>query len=174
MTAEHGDPTESRALSGKAEHARWLLLGAVALAVILADQLSKELVLHHLAAGESRALLGPLMLSHIENSGIAFGLFAGATTVVAVVTVAIIGWLLWVFSSTSLRRPLVTVAFALVVGGAVSNLIDRVRVGQVTDFISFPHWPTFNLADTCVCVGSALLLAFFIARELRERAGQQP
>ena len=124
----------------------WLGLGAVAGAAVLADQVTKRIV------------AGPLDLHHVQNSGIAFGLFPDATTVVIVVTSMVIAWLLVVFARSGARHPVMPVGLGLVVGGSVSNLADRVRLGHVTDFLDLDFWPAFNLADTFIVVGVALLL----------------
>ena len=136
----------------------WLGLGAVAGSAIVADQATKRIVAGTLDLGESRHVLGPFDLHHVENSGIAFGLFPNATTLVIAVTAMVIAWLLVVFARSGARHPVMPVGLGLVVGGSVSNLADRVLVGHVTDFLDLDFWPAFNLADTFIVVGVALLL----------------
>jgi signal peptidase II len=136
----------------------WLGLGAVAGAAVLADQVTKRIVAGTLDLGETKHVAGPLDLHHVQNSGIAFGLFPDATTVVIVVTSMVIAWLLVVFARSGARHPVMPVGLGLVVGGSVSNLADRIRLGHVNDFLDFDFWPAFNLADTFIVVGVALLL----------------
>jgi signal peptidase II len=136
----------------------WISLGAVAGAAVLADQVTKRIVAGTLELGESKHVLGPLDLHHVQNSGIAFGLFPDATTIVIVVTSVVIAWLLVVFARSGARHPVMPVGLGLVIGGSVSNLADRVRLGHVTDFLDLAFWPAFNLADTFIVVGVALLL----------------
>ena len=137
----------------------WIGLLAVAGAAILADQVTKRIVSGTLALGESKHVLGPLDLHHVQNSGIAFGLFQGATSIVIVLTSLVILWLLLVFARSGARHPVMPVGLGLVIGGSLSNLADRVRLGHVTDFLDVDYWPAFNLADTFIVVGVALLLA---------------
>jgi signal peptidase II len=136
----------------------WLGLGAVAGAAVLADQLTKRIVAGTLDLGATKHVVGPLDLHHVQNSGIAFGLFPDATTIVIVVTSMVIAWLLIVFARSGARHPVMPVGLGLVVGGSVSNLADRIRLGHVTDFLDLDFWPAFNLADTFIVVGVALLL----------------
>ncbi len=76
-----------------------------------------------------------------------------------IVTSMVIAWLLVVFARSGARHPVMPVGLGLVIGGSVSNLADRVRLGHVTDFLDLEFWPSFNLADTFIVVGVGLLLA---------------
>jgi signal peptidase II len=148
----------------------WLALGAVLGAAVMADQLTKRIVSGTLALGESKHVLGPLDLHHVQNSGIAFGLFQGATSIVIVLTSLVILWLLLVFARAGARHPVMPVGLGLVIGGSLSNLADRVRLGHVTDFLDVDYWPAFNLADTFIVVGVALLVgAALVADRPRSR-----
>jgi signal peptidase II len=145
--------------------AQWFALAAVSVAAVTADQLTKWLVAGTLALGESVAVLGPFSIHRVRNTGIAFGLFSSATTAVIVVTAAAVGAMLLFFARAGQRHALVPIALGLVVGGSVSNLVDRVRLGHVTDFLDFDYWPAFNLADTFIVVGVALLFLSFVAAD---------
>ncbi len=151
--------------------AEWLALGAVAVAAIAADQLTKHIVASQLALGDEVKVLGPLSIHHVQNSGIAFGFFASATSIVIVLTAFAVGWMLLFVARSGSRHPVLPVALGLVIGGSISNLVDRVRLGRVTDFLDLASWPAFNLADTFIVVGVAiLLLALFAAdRPARSR-----
>jgi signal peptidase II len=118
-----------------------------------------------LPIGNAAATIGPFSIHHVQNSGIAFGLFAHSTTAVIVLTGAAVTAMLVFFSRQAQRHPLLPVALGLVIGGSVANLIDRVRLGHVTDFLDFAYWPAFNLADTFIVVGVALLFASFVASD---------
>jgi signal peptidase II len=144
---------------------QWAFLVAVALAAAFADQLTKHVVSSQLALDDSVHVVGPLSIHHVQNSGIAFGLFASATLVVIVLTTAAVVWMLWFFARSGQRHPVLPVALGLVIGGSVSNLIDRVRLGHVTDFLDLRWWPAFNLADTFICVGVAILLLTLVAAD---------
>jgi signal peptidase II len=145
-----------RSFAAGAPH--WAALSVVCSAAFAADQLTKALVVRELALGDEVAVAGPLTLHHVQNTGIAFGLFAGAAAVVAVLTSVAIAWMLYVFARSGARHPVFPVGLGLVIGGAVSNLADRVRLGHVTDFLDVGFWPAFNLADTFIVVGVAVLL----------------
>jgi signal peptidase II len=150
--------------------AQWVGLAAVAGAAVVADQVTKRIVSSALGLGETKHVVGPLDIHHVQNSGIAFGLFPGSTTIVIALTSMVIAWLLVVFARSGARHPVLPVGLGLVVGGSVSNLADRVRLGHVTDFLDLGFWPAFNLADTFIVVGVALLVgAALIADRPRPR-----
>jgi signal peptidase II len=145
--------------------AQWAALLVVAGAAVIADQLTKSIVSMRLPIGDSVATIGPFSIHHVQNSGIAFGLFADSTTAVILLTGAAVAAMLVFFARTAQRHPLLPVALGLVIGGSVANLIDRVRLGHVTDFLDFLYWPAFNLADTFIVVGVALLFVSFVASD---------
>ena len=76
-----------------------------------------------------------------------------------------VGWMLLFFARSGARHPVLPVALGLVIGGSVSNLVDRVRLGHVTDFLDFRYWPAFNLADSFIVVGVAILLVALVAAD---------
>ena len=148
---------------------QWLGLAAIAAAAIIADQLTKQIVISQLELGEAVHVGGPLYLHHVKNSGIAFGLFGGWAGPVTIFTaVAVISMLVY-FARSGARHPILPVALGLLIGGSLSNLIDRLRLGYVTDFIDFEWWPAFNLADTFIVVGVGILLLALVASERRPR-----
>jgi signal peptidase II len=130
----------------------------VLVAVLALDQLTKRLVAHAIAPGERIAVLPGVHLVHTRNHGVAFGLEAGRQTLVAIlVGLALLGLL--VYFATHSSRPLIWLATGLLLGGALGNLIDRIRTGAVVDFIQLPlGWPPFNLADASIVLGVVLLL----------------
>jgi signal peptidase II len=144
---------------------QWVGLAAVAFASIGADQLTKAIVTSQLALNDSVQIAGPLSIHHVQNSGIAFGLFASATSFVILLTVAAVAWMLYFFARSGSRHPVLPVALGLVIGGSVSNLIDRVRLGHVTDFLDLKFWPAFNLADSFIVVGVAILLLALVVTD---------
>lgn len=150
---------------------QWAGLLAVAAAAVVADQVTKHVVTSTLGLDDSVHVLGPLSIHHVQNSGIAFGLFGSATSVVTIVTAAAVVWMLAFFARSGARHPVLPAALGLLVGGSVSNLVDRIRLGHVTDFIDFRYWPAFNLADTFICIGVAILL---VALMLADRTPPRP
>jgi signal peptidase II len=144
---------------------QWAGLAAVAIAAIAADQLTKHVVTSTLALDESVHVVGPLSIHHVQNTGIAFGFFAGATSLVTIVTAVAIVWMLVFFGRSGARHPALPAALGLLIGGSLSNFVDRIRLGHVTDFIDFSYWPAFNLADSFIVVGVAILLAALVATD---------
>ena len=142
---------------------QWLGFGLVVFCALAADQLTKWLVTSRLALGSSVSVAGALEISHVQNSGIAFGFFSQATLLVIILTSAVVLWMVFFFAHSGARHPLLPAALGLVVGGSVSNLFDRVVHGYVTDFVDFGFWPSFNLADTFIVLGVAVLIFFLIA-----------
>ena len=155
-------PVSRATRSFAATRGQWLSLAALAVAAIVADQVTKHVVASNLQLGDGLHVVGPFTIRHVENSGIAFGLFSNATAAVIVVTTIAIGWMLAYFARSGARHPVLPVALGLVIGGSISNLADRVRLGFVTDFLDFRYWPAFNLADSFIVVGVGILFAAVI------------
>jgi signal peptidase II len=153
----------------------WLALVIVVAAAVAADQLTKWTVTSTLTLGDAVPVGGPFAIHHVRNTGIAFGLFSDSTSAVIVVTAAAVGAMLIFFARSARRHALLPVALGLVLGGSVSNLLDRVRSGYVTDFLDIDYWPAFNLADTFITVGVALLFVSFVAADrTSSRIGDAP
>jgi signal peptidase II len=156
-----------RSLSAGPFH--WLALLAVAFAAILADQITKAIVASQLELGESVEVVGPLSIRHVNNPGIAFGLFSSWATAVTILTACAIGWMVVYFARSGARHPVLPAALGLLIGGSLANLVDRIRLGHVTDFLDLRFWPAFNLADTFIVIGVAILLAALISAERQPR-----
>jgi signal peptidase II len=143
---------------------QWVSLAAVAFSALAADQLTKAIVTSRLDLYDQVHVVGSFSIHHVTNSGIAFGFFSSATPIVILLTSLAVAWMLYFFARSGSRHPILPVALGLVIGGSVSNLVDRVRLGHVTDFLDLRYWPAFNLADTFIVVGvAALLLALVIS-----------
>jgi len=147
------------------------VLFLIALLVVAADQLSKIWIRSNLPVGQSLFEAGFFRLTHVHNTGAAFGLFQGQSFLLSIV--AMVGIAVFLVYALVIYRgfPLLDnmpnrVALGLVLGGTVGNLIDRLRFGYVIDFIDFGLWPAFNVADSAVTVG-VILFAYsllFVAR----------
>ncbi len=144
---------------------QWGGLAVVAIAAILADQITKHIVTHTLGLDEAEHVIGPLSIHHVQNSGIAFGLFSSATAGVTVITAIAVIWMVAFFARSGSRHPVLPAALGLLIGGSVSNLIDRIRLGHVTDFIDFRYWPAFNLADSFIVLGVVILLGALVVTD---------
>ena len=135
----------------------WLRSGAVMALVIVLDQGTKALVRSGVALGDRDGILPGVELVHVRNEGVAFSRFSGGGTVVSVIVGAALLALVAYFV-THLDKPLVWLPTGLLLGGALGNVIDRIRDGGVTDFIKLPGWPAFNVADISITVGVLVLL----------------
>lgn len=129
----------------------------VAALVLGADQITKALVRATIERGEVVELVVVLGLVNARNRGIAFGLFSGAGPWLALI-VGIAMLVLVAAFATHADTPLAWLPGGLLLGGALGNLVDRIREGAVTDFIDLPSWPAFNLADSAITVGVLALL----------------
>ncbi|MDB5798051.1 MAG: peptidase [Paucimonas sp.] len=162
-----GAPSRNAGSGSKAGIAPWLGLAFI---VVLLDQLTKITIMQMMHFGESRSITSFFNLVVAYNKGAAFSFLAAQG-----------GWQRWLFTGIALvavgfilyllrRNPgqrLFCCALALILGGAIGNLIDRIAYGHVIDFLDFHvagwHWPAFNVADAGICVGAAL----FVLDELR-------
>jgi signal peptidase II len=133
--------------------------GAVAAVVLAADQGTKALVRGSISPLQTRHLMPGVTLVHAQNSGVAFSLLTGSEAGVILITLVVVSAVIAYFVRHRERRW-IWLACGLIVGGALGNLIDRVRAGSVTDFVKLPDWPAFNLADTAITIG---VLALFVA-----------
>ncbi|HYY75678.1 MAG TPA: signal peptidase II [Gaiellaceae bacterium] len=156
-----------RSLSAGPFH--WLALLAVVFAAILADQITKGIVASQLELGDSVHVIGPLSIRHVHNPGIAFGLFSSWATAVTILTACAIAWMVFYFARSGARHPVLPVALGLLIGGSLANLIDRIRLGHVTDFLDLRFWPAFNLADTFIVFGVGILLVALVSAERQPR-----
>jgi signal peptidase II len=143
-----------------------VLAATVATATVAADQLSKYFV-RRSAADLPLDLLPHVSLELSHNSGISFGRLTGAGWLLVGVVVAVIVVLIYALVRCS---PRYAVALALIIGGAVGNLVDRIRFGSVVDFVSIGAWPTFNVADAAIAVGAVTI----VVRLLFSERGQDP
>lgn len=149
-----------------------LLVAGLAASVVLFDQLSKALVIRSLPVGEGwpePPVFGLLSLVHVHNTGVAFGLFQGNSDILVVLSAIVVAVLVVYQHRLSGRAYVIRLAIALQIGGAIGNVLDRLRLGHVTDFFKVGIWPVFNVADSSIVVG-VLLLAFELWREEHQRA----
>lgn len=141
-------------------------------AVLVADQASKAAVRRWMALGESHPVLdGVLSLTHVRNTGAAFGIFPGAMAWFMLAAVVVLVGIAFVWWRHAPRDRWTVLALGLIAGGAAGNLIDRAFLGGVTDFLDVHVWPVFNFADVALDVGVAIvLLRVLSAREPEEDA----
>ncbi len=151
------------------------LVPLIALFVFALDQLSKYWVSTALAVGQSwmpiRELEPFIRVTHVQNSGAAFGMFPAAGNLFLVVAVVVVLGIVRYYRSRLHSAPLwVRLSLGLMLGGALGNMLDRIRFGYVVDFIDLGWWPVFNVADSSIVVGVSMLaayLAFFQPKATR-------
>ena len=139
--------------------------GLTMLLALAADQLTKAIVRGSIEPAETVSFLPGIDLVRVANDGVAFGLFDGLSSgVLVLIGIAFIAGLGAFLLHEADERPGIWLPVGLLAGGAIGNLIDRLRDGYVTDFIDPPAWPAFNLADIEITVG-VILLAWALLRE---------
>lgn len=146
---------------------RWLRPALVGVVVIVLDQVSKAWILRALGPNEGTSvpLLGSwLSLTYIKNNGVAFGMFQGIPHFFTITSIVIsIGALLFYRYQLPNNRPWIQVSVGMIVGGAIGNIIDRLRYGYVVDFVHVSWFPgIFNLADSAITVGVLMLAGYLL------------
>ncbi len=148
-------------LSGVDRLNKGFLIPVIAIPVIVLDVITKAIIVSKVAYHEIINVLPFINIVHIENRGAAFGMFAGLGNLFFVI-VSIFAILFILYYLKTVQKRMEIISLSLVLGGAVGNLIDRIRIGKVTDFIDFYvnnwHWPSFNVADSALTVGIVLFL----------------
>jgi signal peptidase II len=153
---------------------KWTFL-LIAAIVVVADQLTKSWIRANLLPGESLPEIGPLIITHIGNTGSAFGLFTDQAFLLTLIAIGGLVVILFFFRHLPKSTVLSSITLGLVFGGAVGNLIDRIRIGHVTDFIYVRlwgdvYWPAFNIADASISIG-VIVLAIYLLIVLKIRDG---
>lgn len=143
-------------------------LAIITLVILALDQFTKALVLGSIPLYETIPVIpGFFNLTHIHNPGGAFGFLAGQSAGIRkllflVVSSAAVVLVFWFYRNTPRDKPFLAMAFALIFGGAIGNLIDRFRFGKVVDFLDFYagswHWPAFNIADSAITIGISIFI----------------
>ena len=140
----------------------WLLIPLVGIVYVL-DQTTKYLVEANLCEGNrSIPEVGQFRLTCSYNSGSAFGLFSDQTVLLILASFVGIGVLIFVYRYHPFPGRMLRVSLGLQLGGAIGNLTDRLRFGEVTDFVQLGFWPVFNLADASIVIGVTMLVALFL------------
>jgi signal peptidase II len=144
--------------------------------VIVLDQLTKALVVHHLVLNETVSVIpGFFDLTHIHNPGGAFGFMASVGSTLRKVVFLFfsslaVGFIFYLYNKTPRTHPWLASGFALIFGGAIGNLIDRIRLGIVIDFLDVYvgrwHWPAFNIADSAITVGIGIFIFHLLFKKM--------
>jgi signal peptidase II len=165
----------SEALVARVRNISRVIYAAIAVLVLLGDQVTKSMVESAIPEHEVIPVIpGFFNLTHVRNGGAAFGLFADSpapwkTVLLIVISAALLASVVGVVWRSRRLQWEAGVGLSLVLGGALSNLVDRIRVGRVVDFLDFYvrnyHWYTFNLADSAIVVGAGFLVLQVIFTE---------
>jgi signal peptidase II len=145
---------------------------AVAVLVLILDQLTKRLAVQAVPRGSSEQFLPLIDLVHVRNDGVAFSSFAGQPWIVGLLVVGALAALTWWFVRNRTVR-FAWLAAGMLAGGAIGNVLDRIIEGAVIDFLKPPNWPAFNLADMAIVGGMALLVLVVELENRRTTAGQR-
>jgi signal peptidase II len=166
-----GPATPGRTWRGPSP-ARWALFAGIAITIVVLDQLSKGWIVANLDPGEGMVVLGEwLRLVHGQNSGILFGMLPQSAPIFAVVSMGVTA-LIVVYHAKAGQGIVTTIALGLLLGGAIGNLVDRLRYGYVVDFVDMGigswRFYTYNLADACITTAIILLLVMAVVPRVGE------
>lgn len=157
--------------------ARLLVPAIVGVVVVLLDQLSKAWIARALGPASDdhdRSLIGSaIRLVYVENRGAAFGLWQGRGGALTVLAVVVLAGVVWYGLRAGGRSGWLAVGVGLIAGGAIGNLLDRVRLGYVVDFVAVGWWPRFNVADSAISLGVVCVLVHALREDARERTGAE-
>jgi len=145
------------------------LAAIVMLAIVAADQASKSWILGRLGpngdTNQIKVIPGFLRFIYVENTGAAFGMFQGKSPILTTLALLVIVFLIIYFRRAIAESLWLSIALGLQLGGALGNVIDRIRHGFVVDFINVPKWPTFNVSDSSITIGVIMLGLYLITRD---------
>ncbi len=137
----------------------------ITLILLSVDQFSKYIIRQKMSLAESIPIIKSVFhITYVENRGIAFGLFPQGSSLFIVISLIIILGIIFFERKKVIKSLKERFCLGLILGGALGNLIDRLRFGFVIDFLDFRIWPVFNLADSGVCIGG-ILMVFFLLRK---------
>jgi signal peptidase II len=156
-------------------HSKYLIVTLVSLTIFLLDQATKYLIIHTLPLHHSFPIVKHFItILHTRNKGIAFGLLAGQggevrSTMLIITSFLAIAFIFYLLKNLKSAQRYATITLSLILGGAIGNLIDRVRWGEVIDFIDLHwyhyHWPAFNVADAAISTGLVLLFIGIVTNQ---------
>ena len=150
----------------------WMLI-LITACVLLMDQITKWVIISTLYRGEAIPQEGLFRIKHTINTGSAFGLFHNQTVFLIFASFVGVGVLIFLYRQNSLSGILPKLSLSLQLGGAIGNLLDRIRYGYVVDFIQIGFWPVFNLADSCIVIG-IILLSFILLKSEKNSQKRDP
>jgi len=135
------------------------VVNIIVFTIVFLDQLAKFLALRLISQGQSIEIIRHVLyFSIVKNTGAAFGIFKNGTIFFLIISITAVICVLLILKKVKGADTLLKCALAMILGGALGNLIDRLRFACVIDFIDFRVWPVFNIADACISIGAALLI----------------
>ncbi len=159
-------------------HYKYIKLAIIAGLIVIFDQITKAVILNAMPLYHSVPVIpGFFSLTHIHNPGGAFGFLANQSSSIRnflflFISLLAICLIFYFYKNTPKTHPLLSTGFAMIFGGAIGNLIDRIRFGKVVDFLDFYignlHWPAFNVADSAVTVGIFIFIFHLLIKKLPE------
>ena len=136
-----------------------MIIFFIALFVFSIDQIIKFYVLKYLYLGQEISVIKNIFsITFVANKGVAFGLFSNSNFPFVLISIAVLVCITLVFISLGKARFWIKIAYGLILGGALSNMLDRIRLGEVIDFLDFHIWPVFNIGDSAICVGVGIFV----------------
>ena len=136
-----------------------MIIFFIALFVFFMDQIIKFYVLKYLYLGQEISVIKNIFsITFVANKGVAFGLFSNSNFPFVLISIAVLVCITLVFISLGKARFWIKIAYGLILGGALSNMLDRIRLGEVIDFLDFHIWPVFNIGDSAICVGVGIFV----------------
>lgn len=157
MATNQSNKLASSSRSKLSDPVPWITI----LTALVLDQLTKWIVIEKLAVGQSWPETGFFRFTHAWNTGTAFSLFQGQGDILTWVSLGAVGVLTWIYRSIDSPHWVLRLAFGLQFGGAIGNIVDRIRLGHVTDFLDVGWWPVFNIADSSIVIGISLMIFYF-------------
>ena len=142
-----------------------LIIALTSIAVVLLDQLTKLIVIQNISLTQSIPLISNIFhLTYIQNTGAGFGLFQESIRLLIWFSIIVIGLILYFYEAIP-GKKYTQASVALILGGTLSNLIDRIRLGYVIDFLDFRVWPSFNIADAAITIGVVGLIIYMLKKK---------
>lgn len=145
----------------------YFLISAVC--VLILDQVTKYIIIEKLPiSSEIEVIRGFFYITHLKNTGAAFGLFQDSTRTLTIISFVAIALIIILKIMLKLNYAFYNVSLGFILGGALGNLIDRYFVGEVTDFLNFTFWPVFNIADSFIIIGFCLIILLILREYLKK------
>ncbi len=145
-----------------------------AVCILILDQVTKYIIIEKLPVNSSIEVIGGFFyITHVKNSGAAFGLFHDSIRILTIISIVAIVLIIILKIILKLNYAFYNVSLGFILGGALGNLIDRYFVGEVTDFINFTFWPVFNIADSFIIIGFCLIIILILREYFKKEKTQR-